>query len=101
MADLVAEPGRLTALAQKHDEVAASTEATLATTHIKTEVETSWGPLFGNAGPAFTEAERQRKAAIKRIQNHGTNLAAKLRTAADQYVSSDTSSGENLNEQIL
>lgn len=100
MADLVVEPGHLATLAQKHDEVAESAESALATTHIDAEVKTSWGILFGNAGPAFADAERARKKAIKSIQNHGIDLAAKLRTAAGQYDRSDKSWSENLNKQM-
>lgn len=102
MADLTVTPGHLEALAQRHNEAAEGAEqAAVATTHIGTQVKKSWGPLFQDVNDKFTEAEKDRRDAVRRIKDRCINLSAKLNSSAQAYVNSDALSGESLDKQVL
>lgn len=97
MPDLTVTPDHLEALAAKQDDAAAMAEqAAFATTHLKKNLELTWGPFWRAANDAIARAERDRNNAIKRLQSHCNGDAANLRAAAQTYVDSDAALAESL-----
>lgn len=102
MANLAVTPDYLEKLAKSQDE-ASKTAGDAATAASKTEVAVwvTHGVISGVSNSAFTAAEKARQGAGNNIKTATSDLAAKLRTASQTYVSVDDELSGNLDKQVL
>lgn len=102
MAYLTISPSYLDQLATKQDQASAAVgEAAAATAAMSTAVWVTHGVISGASNTAFDAAEAVRRAASGNLRTVATDLAAKLRTARETYMSVDEELGSSLDKQVL
>ncbi|BBZ46760.1 ESX-1 secretion-associated protein [Mycobacterium parmense] len=101
MANLAITPDYLEKLAKKQDDASSKArDAATAASGIETAVWVTHGVISGVSNSAATAAEGVRRGAANNIATAASDLAAKLRTAAQTYTGVDQDTSENLNKQV-
>lgn len=95
------KPAYLEGLANKQDEAAGRIgSATKATDGIGKKVWVSHGLVCAPTNEAVKDAEAARRRAGQAMRAVSTDLAVKLRKAAEKYKGSDLAAASNLDNQI-
>jgi hypothetical protein len=102
MANLAVTPQALGKLATTQDQAANQAgTAAAAASNLEVQVWVSHGIVSGFSNVAFTKAEAARRAVGEAMKNSSTELAEKLRNAKAVYQSTDESTSQNLDKQVV
>jgi uncharacterized protein YukE len=98
---LTVTPEYLDALAAKQDQAADTAgSAAAAAAHLKTQVWVTHGVACGASNVGFSDAEAARRKAGQAMKQASTSLAAKLRSAANGYTSTDEQTTTAIDRQV-
>ncbi|OSC40341.1 type VII secretion target [Mycobacterium decipiens] len=102
MADLMANSGYLTGLADQQDQAAGEIDAaTAAADNAAAALWADHGPVCGECITALQATEKDRASAGTNLAGFSSYLAKSLRVAGTKFDSTDKSARESLDRQVV